>query len=1270
MKQLVNKMAFSLSIFVLFFATLTPVSANAQDSTNQSEGSIDTTIKLDPSYQHAPFDGWGTALVWFANVTGGWPDDIRNQLADELFDESGLNLNIARYNIGGEDAPETEPYMRLGAAVPGYWNRPAEFAPPEDGQEQENWWDPDNPEHWDWDKDANQQWWLEAAKSRGADTFEAFSNSAPYFMTNSGYTSGNTNSTEDNLREDKYDEFATYLTRVVEHFEEEKGITFNTLSPVNEPNTDYWGAQGRQEGSHWSPDSQAKIINEVSDKLNDLGLNTDIAAMDETNPQKFRQNWQAYNQATRDNVGQMNVHTYWPEERGAVRDIAKGEDKRLWMSEVDLGPSGIPQDFDNIEPGLALSERITSDIMTLEPKAWVLWQAIEDQVNMNADNENMNWGLIHVDFDPEDFDGLEYYKNKKYYTMANYTKFIRPGHQVINTNNENTLAAINKKDQQAVVVYTNQSESEENIALDLSGFGVIDQSASAVPYATTAEKNVEQGEAIDIDSKTLQTTVEPKSVTTFVVSGVAGVNDEESFLQEDKRFKIENKNSEKVLDLNGQDLVQNTSEKDKASQEWQLDKVTDDYTSSEEYHIVHAATNEVLTSNDGNVIASANENTDAQKWILSTSGKKDYTFINKATGTLLEVGGQSTAEGASVGVWEANAGAHQEWTIMESGITKLENITTWTTIGNSPDLPETVLAYYGDGEQSEVSVEWDAITSEQYSQEGEFEVEGSVEGTDLQATATVYVSSIEQLKATKLKTVKGVAPSLPNTIKAVLSNDEEMDVTVDWEQVETDDYADYGKFTITGEVENTDQQALATIQVVESGLENLALRDSSVASASFTGQWDSVDHVNDGVYSDERWTNWVPNEWRETDWVEIDFQNDQVISKVDFTFYDDEDGTRPPKSLYLEYWDGDDWIKIENSDTTVEEEDEISIEFEEITTSKVRTQLTAMEETCIAIVEMEVYGLGETPVIGDDASLDSILINDQNLEGFQSDQYSYQIELDHGETLPTISAMTADIFATYQIEMPDTIPGVATITVLAENQEDQKTYSISITEKEKEPEEPEEPEEPTDPSDPEDPGDNTQQEITLSSANEVQYFDVVAGQLYTIKGTNSSIKMPSDLPEGTKLAIYKNDVKDDQWQVAGDSFTFKFDFAKGADKPQESYLLTLGLDETIAGDKDIYYFDEENEQWIAQHATKDQGATLSVEVNHFSSYAVLTENKEDAKEEESEDNPSSDADSGKDNNDSSNNLPETATNQFNLLLVGIVLLLIGIGVWLFRRKLN
>lgn len=79
-------------------------------------------VRLDPGYQQAPFEGWGTSLAWFANVTGGWPDAQRNRLADALYGAEGLGFTIARYNIGGGDSPETEPYMRAGAAVPGHWS--------------------------------------------------------------------------------------------------------------------------------------------------------------------------------------------------------------------------------------------------------------------------------------------------------------------------------------------------------------------------------------------------------------------------------------------------------------------------------------------------------------------------------------------------------------------------------------------------------------------------------------------------------------------------------------------------------------------------------------------------------------------------------------------------------------------------------------------------------------------------------------------------------------------------------------------------------------------------------------------------------------------------------------------------------------------------------------------------------------------------------------------------------------------------------------------
>ena len=91
---------------------------------------------------------------------------------------------------------------------------------------------------------------------------EAFSNSPPYWMTKSGCASGSTDGSN-NLKDDSYDAFADYLTEVVKHYRDSFGITFRTLEPLNEPNANWWKANGGQEGCHFSPANQQTIIKAV-----------------------------------------------------------------------------------------------------------------------------------------------------------------------------------------------------------------------------------------------------------------------------------------------------------------------------------------------------------------------------------------------------------------------------------------------------------------------------------------------------------------------------------------------------------------------------------------------------------------------------------------------------------------------------------------------------------------------------------------------------------------------------------------------------------------------------------------------------------------------------------------------------------------------------------------------------------------------------------------------------------------------------------------------
>jgi len=99
-----------------------------------------TTAIVAPANIYVPgFEGWGTSLVWFANVTGGWSDANRTALADSIYGTGGLKLNIARYNIGGSQAAQTG--MRPGGLVRSYINASGVY---------------------DWTVDANQRWWQRA----------------------------------------------------------------------------------------------------------------------------------------------------------------------------------------------------------------------------------------------------------------------------------------------------------------------------------------------------------------------------------------------------------------------------------------------------------------------------------------------------------------------------------------------------------------------------------------------------------------------------------------------------------------------------------------------------------------------------------------------------------------------------------------------------------------------------------------------------------------------------------------------------------------------------------------------------------------------------------------------------------------------------------------------------------------------------------------------------------------------------------------------------
>ena len=71
------------------------------------------------------------------------------------------------------------------------------------------------------------------------------------------------------------------------------------------------------------------------------------------------------------------------------------------------------------------------------------------------------------------------------------------------------------------------------------------------------------------------------------------------------------------------------------------------------------------------------------------------------------------------------------------GSERPENI--FTQVGTAPTLPEKVEVIHPDGTVENAEVTWDAVSPEQYAEEGEFIVNGVVTGTEMQVKLLVYV---------------------------------------------------------------------------------------------------------------------------------------------------------------------------------------------------------------------------------------------------------------------------------------------------------------------------------------------------------------------------------------------------------------------------------------------------------------------------------------------------------------------------------------------------
>jgi O-glycosyl hydrolase len=432
---------------------------------------MDHTVQINPlNVLVEGFQGWGVSLCWWANVVGGFSN--RNDYADMIFNT--LKLNIVRYNIGGGEGTNGPGTLQFRAAIPGF--EPSRY-------------------NWNWDADQNQRWMLKAALARGADRVEAFANSPPSWMTVSGSVTGGRDGAANLPISDEQD-FAIYLAEVLQHLSQSDGVTFASITPLNEPSSLWWKYGNHQEGCHVEADQQERVITLLRAELNTRGLHALIDAPEDNDEQSGIKDLGNYSAAGLKDVGQISTHTYGANNPEGLRLLARQLRKPLRQTEYGDGD----------RTGLKLARRICRDLAELRPLSWCYWQAVDYD----------GWGLL---YNPLEQGGPQnFFVTQKFYAFEQFTRFLRPGCRIVSCGDRNSIAGYDPNSQTLAIVTVNDSMVDFTVTYALSDFAATGATAQA--YRTSEHEAVQELSPLTVATRSFSSVILARSVTTFVLQHV------------------------------------------------------------------------------------------------------------------------------------------------------------------------------------------------------------------------------------------------------------------------------------------------------------------------------------------------------------------------------------------------------------------------------------------------------------------------------------------------------------------------------------------------------------------------------------------------------------------------------------------------------------------------------------------------------------------------------------------------------------------------------
>jgi hypothetical protein len=407
--------------------------------------SMTRRIRIDPAAREPrPFEGFGTSLAWWASAVGRLPRAEREPVLRRLFSlsDGGLGLNVVRFNAGGGEQPGLPMTMDPRAVMDGYQSAPERPL--------------------DETADAGQRAVLRDAARIAAEegrelVVEVFGNSPPWWATVSGSVTGASDASglpAPNLDPVFSADYLRCLADVADFIEHDAHVRVASISPFNEPTSDWWRFGGPQEGCHFTPEGIDTLLRESLAEhaagplrrhgSSGRGHSRLVAASEEWSLDQTLATWDALGATARRAVGRLNVHTYDGSNRTAVRALAEEAGIPLWVSEFGTGDVS----------GATLVQTLARDLRELMPTAWVLWQAVSTDA----------WGLLVSD--PQ---GRPRRTTAAFEVFARFTRALRPRMRLVACDGSGAVAAISE-DSVAVVLAAAPDAAAETFELDLSAF--------------------------------------------------------------------------------------------------------------------------------------------------------------------------------------------------------------------------------------------------------------------------------------------------------------------------------------------------------------------------------------------------------------------------------------------------------------------------------------------------------------------------------------------------------------------------------------------------------------------------------------------------------------------------------------------------------------------------------------------------------------------------------------------------------------------------------